>query len=69
MVVKILTVSFQAFRPQDVDRDFKKSLKKFSQLSLQMDDLAFNKALVTIWEIVNAGNNISMKQPRGPWQV
>jgi methionyl-tRNA synthetase len=54
--------------PQDVDRGLQEvSEKVLPQLSKQMDDLAFNKALVTIWEIVNAGNKYI--DDTAPWAL
>jgi methionyl-tRNA synthetase len=42
---------------QQVDQALQElSEKVFSQLSKQMDDLAFNKALASIWEIINGTN-------------
>ncbi len=42
---------------QDVDRGLQEvSEKVFPHLAKQMDDLAFNRALVSIWEMVNASN-------------
>src|SRR4030066_1784365 len=42
---------------QKIDRDLQEvSEKVLPQLSKQMDDLAFNRALSSIWEIVNAAN-------------
>ena len=43
--------------PQEIDRGLQEvSEKVFPQLSHQMDDLAFNRALSSIWEMVNATN-------------
>jgi methionyl-tRNA synthetase len=43
--------------PKAVDRGLQEvSERVLPQLSQQMDDLAFNKALATIWELVDAGN-------------
>jgi methionyl-tRNA synthetase len=54
--------------PQDLDRGFQEvSEKVIPQLSQQMDDLAFNKALATIWEIVNAGNKYI--DETAPWAL
>jgi len=42
---------------QDVDRGLQETSEKvFPLLAQQMDDLAFNKALVSIWEMVSASN-------------
>src|SRR4030066_1569347 len=42
---------------QDMDRGLREvSEKVLPQLSKQMVDLAFNRALGSIWEIVSAGN-------------
>ena len=54
--------------PQDLDRGLQEVAEKvLPQLSQQMDDLAFNKALVTIWEIVNAGNKYI--DETAPWTL
>jgi methionyl-tRNA synthetase len=54
--------------PQDVDRGLQEvSEKVLPQVSQQMDDLAFNKALTTIWEIVNAGNKYV--DETAPWAL
>jgi len=54
--------------PQEVDRRLQEvSEKVLPQVSQQMDDLAFNKALATIWEIVNAGNKYIDETARGLW--
>jgi methionyl-tRNA synthetase len=54
--------------PQDLDRGLQEVAEKvLPQLSQQMDDLAFNKALVTIWEIVNAGNKYI--DETAPWAL
>jgi methionyl-tRNA synthetase len=43
--------------PQEIDRGLQEvSEKVFPQLSHQMDDLAFSRALSSIWEMVNATN-------------
>jgi methionyl-tRNA synthetase len=43
--------------PQEIDRGLQEvSEKVLPQLSKQMDDLAFNKALASVWEMVNASN-------------
>jgi methionyl-tRNA synthetase len=56
------------FLPQEMDRGLQAvSEKVFPQLSKQMDDLAFNKALVSIWEIVNACNKYV--DETGPWSL
>jgi methionyl-tRNA synthetase len=53
---------------QEVDRRLQEiSEKTFPQLSKQMDDLAFNKALVSIWEIVNASNKYV--DETAPWSL
>jgi len=54
--------------PQEVDRRLQEvSEKVLPQVSQQMDDLAFNKALATIWEIVNAGNKYI--DETAPWAL
>jgi methionyl-tRNA synthetase len=53
---------------QDIDRGFQDVAERvLPQLSQQMDDLAFNKALATIWEIVNAGNKYI--DETAPWAL
>jgi len=54
--------------PQEVDRGLQKVTEKvLPQLSQQMDDLAFNKALASIWEIVNASNKYV--DETAPWAL
>jgi methionyl-tRNA synthetase len=54
--------------PQEIDRDLEVvSGKVFPQLSKQMDDLAFSRALASIWEIVNAGNKYI--DQTAPWAL
>jgi methionyl-tRNA synthetase len=53
---------------QDVDRGLQEvSEKVLPQLSKQMDDLTFNKALASIWEMVNAGNKYI--DETAPWAL
>jgi methionyl-tRNA synthetase len=53
---------------QDVDRGLQEvSEKVFPQLSKQMDDLAFHRALGSIWEIVSAGNKYI--DETAPWAL
>jgi len=53
---------------KDVDRGIQQvSEKVLPQLSKQMDDLAFNKALASIWEMVNAGNKYI--DETAPWAL
>jgi methionyl-tRNA synthetase len=53
---------------QDVDRGLQEvSEKVLPQLSKQMDDLAFHRALASIWEIVNAGNKYI--DDTAPWAL
>jgi len=53
---------------QEADRRLQEvSEKAFAQLSKQMDDLTFNKALASIWEIVNAGNKYV--DETAPWSL
>jgi methionyl-tRNA synthetase len=53
---------------QDVDQGLQEICEKVpSRLSQQMDDLAFSKALATIWEIVNAGNKYI--DETAPWAL
>jgi methionyl-tRNA synthetase len=54
--------------PQEIDRSLQEvSEKVLSQLSSHMDDLAFNKALSTIWEMVNATNKYV--DETAPWSL
>jgi methionyl-tRNA synthetase len=54
--------------PQDLDREFQGVCEKvLPQLSRQIDDLAFNRALASIWEIVNAGNKYI--DETAPWAL
>jgi len=53
---------------QGVDKGLQEvSAKILPQLAKQMDDLAFNKALDSIWEIVNAGNKYI--DETAPWSL
>ncbi|MGZ3613036.1 MAG: class I tRNA ligase family protein, partial [Thermodesulfobacteriota bacterium] len=53
---------------KDVDGEFQEvPAKVLPQLSKHMDDLAFNKALGSIWEIVNAGNKYI--DETAPWAL
>jgi len=53
---------------QDVDRGLQQvSEKVLSQLSNQMNDLAFNRALASIWEIVDASNKYI--DETAPWAL
>jgi len=53
---------------QDVDQGLQEvSEKVLPQLSKQMDDLAFHRALASIWEIVNAGNKYI--DETAPWAL
>jgi methionyl-tRNA synthetase len=53
---------------QAVDRGLEEVSKKIlPQLSKQLDDLAFNKALTSIWELVNAGNKYI--DETAPWAL
>jgi methionyl-tRNA synthetase len=55
-------------QPQDVDRGLQEvSERVLPQLSKQMDDLAFNRALISIWEIVGAGNKYI--DETAPWAL
>jgi methionyl-tRNA synthetase len=69
MVVKYLDGVIPApSDPQPVDRALQEaSAKVLPQLAKQMDDLAFNKALDAIWEIVNAGNKYI--DATAPWAL
>jgi methionyl-tRNA synthetase len=54
--------------PQEIDRSLQEvSEKVLSQLSSHMDDLAFNKALSTIWEMVSATNKYV--DETAPWSL
>jgi methionyl-tRNA synthetase len=54
--------------PQDMDRGLQEvSERVFPQLSKQMDDLAFHRALGSIWEIVNASNKYI--DEAAPWAL
>lgn len=54
--------------PRDVDRGLQRiSEKVLPQVSQQMNDLAFHKALGSIWEIVNAGNKYI--DETAPWAL
>ncbi len=53
---------------QEVDQNLQEvSEKVFQQLSEQMDDLAFSKALSSIWEMVNATNKYV--DETAPWSL
>jgi methionyl-tRNA synthetase len=53
---------------QEVDRQLEEVSKKvFLQLPQQMDDLAFSKALASIWEIINATNKYV--DETAPWSL
>jgi methionyl-tRNA synthetase len=53
---------------QEIDRSLQEvSEKALQQLSRQMDDLAFNKALSSIWELVNATNKYV--DGTAPWSL
>jgi methionyl-tRNA synthetase len=53
---------------QDVDRGLQEiSEKVLPQLPKQMDDLAFHRALTSIWEIVGAGNKYV--DETAPWTL
>jgi methionyl-tRNA synthetase len=53
---------------QDVDRGLQGVPEKvFPQFSKQMDALAFNKALASIWEMINAGNKYV--DETAPWTL
>ena len=53
---------------KEVDRDFQGiSEKVLPQITQQMDDLALNKALTSIWEIVNASNKYV--DETAPWAL
>jgi methionyl-tRNA synthetase len=53
---------------EDMDREFQGiSSKVLPQLSKQMEDLAFNKALGSIWELINAGNKYI--DETAPWAL
>jgi len=69
MVVKYLDGVIPApSDPQPVDRALQEvSASVLPQLAKQMDDLAFNKALDSIWEIVNAGNKYI--DETAPWAL
>jgi methionyl-tRNA synthetase len=54
--------------PQEIDRNLQDlSAKVLQQLSKQMDDLAFHRALSSIWEIVNATNKYI--DETAPWSL
>jgi methionyl-tRNA synthetase len=54
--------------PQKMDQRLQEvSGKVLSQLPQQMGDLAFNKALITIWEIINATNKYV--DETAPWSL
>jgi len=53
---------------QEADRRLQEVSEKVSaQLSKQIDDLAFNKALASIWEVVNASNKYV--DETAPWSL
>jgi methionyl-tRNA synthetase len=54
--------------PQEIDQRLQEIPERvLIQLSRQMDDLAFNKALTSIWEIVNATNKYV--DETAPWSL
>jgi methionyl-tRNA synthetase len=54
--------------PQEIDQKLQDLPERvLPQLSRQMDDLAFNKALTSIWEMVNATNKYI--DETGPWSL
>jgi methionyl-tRNA synthetase len=54
--------------PQEIDQKLQEIPERvLPQLSRQMDDLAFNKALTSIWEIVNATNKYV--DETAPWSL
>jgi len=54
--------------PKEVDQGLLEASERvFLQLSKQMDDLAFNKALISIWELVNAANKYV--DETAPWSL
>jgi methionyl-tRNA synthetase len=54
--------------PQDMDRGLQEVPDRIlPQLSKQMDDLAFHRALASIWEIVNATNKYI--DEAAPWAL
>ena len=54
--------------PQAVDRELEEVSKKvFPQVSRHLEDLAFNKALASIWEIVSAANKYV--DETAPWSL
>jgi len=58
----------QEVAQQEVDRRLQETSERvFPQLSKHMDELAFNKALVSIWEIVNASNKYV--DETAPWSL
>jgi methionyl-tRNA synthetase len=69
MVVKYFDGRIPASsEPQDLDRGLQEvSEKVLPQLSRQMEDLAFNRALASIWEIVSAGNKYI--DETAPWAL
>ena len=57
-----------ASEPQEMDRRLQEVHREgFGQVSQQMDDLAFNKALASIWEIVSASNKYI--DETAPWAL
>jgi len=55
-------------QPQETDRRLQEiSEKVFPQISKQMDEQALNKALISIWEIVNASNKYV--DETAPWAL
>ncbi len=54
--------------PLEIDRRLQEVAEKvLPQLTQQMDDLAFNKALASIWELVSASNKYI--DETGPWAL
>jgi methionyl-tRNA synthetase len=52
----------------EIDRGLRENTERMlPQISQQMDDLAFNKGLVSIWEIVNASNKYI--DETAPWAL
>jgi methionyl-tRNA synthetase len=55
-------------QPRDLDQGLQKvSEKILPQISKQIDDLAFNRALASIWEIVSSGNKYI--DETAPWAL
>jgi methionyl-tRNA synthetase len=54
--------------PLEIDRRLQEVAERvLPQLTQQMDDLAFNKALASVWELVNASNKYI--DETGPWTL